>query len=553
MNLDLKKFKKVSSNKTHTIFKHPEGHLIHVAHMSLPKTQKLGLRSLETFSEGGRVRPHPTPVPTPSQELIPITQDPERAKKLQDSFRNATAYAEGGKVEQPSLWDTLTTPIPPTSLGRESLNVISNHLTPETVTLDDQPSAPPAGFEEGQRMPISSAPGVVGPVKTFEPIKKGYDLSPPAPIDPEADPLGANEMEKYYRTGYEQEQQGIQQEAQGLANQGEAKAAAGQELLEQQKTIQEHYQDEVNSLNQERQAFISDIQNAHIDPEHYISNMSTGQRVMTTIGLILGGLGSGGDPNKNPALQMLNKNIDRDIEAQKEQIGVKKTLLDANYKQFNNMHDATLATHAMIKDMLANRLDIEANKASSPIVKARALQAGGKLRMDASTTFGQLAARRTLAKGMKNGKVNPGMAIQALVPKEMHGEAMKELGIQTQLDEADSQITQLLSKAHEASRFGKLGSLPWTSNSKLLAEVEARIMSIAISNWKGNPTETEVKKLVKPYLSGMTDNPQDLARRVKGLQDMIHANSKGTPILDTYGLSRLKAKPPVRNTNAPRH
>lgn len=533
MNLDLKKFKKVSADKNHTKFEHPNGHIILVAHEALPKGQKSALKGL---ASGGKVKPTPEPTYTP-QILI----DPAKLKKTQEGFRKATKYAEGGEVEEAppeeaiggdepapeerSLWQKLTQPIPMTSLGKEPVLEAGNAMEGQSPGMQPAEEQAP---DENYTIPKAET----------------------APTMPQ-DSLGADAMDEHYTQGYENAQAGIRQEANAAAGQQQAVAEAGQETLDQQKSLQEHFMAETQALNNERQAFINDLNNQHIDPERYIQNMSSGNKIMTTIGLILGGLGSGGDPRHNPALQIMQQNVDRDIESQKAELGKKNTLLAANMRQFGNLHDATAITRAMTNDMLATRLKVEAAKTSSPIIKARALQASGQLEMQSAAVFAQTAARKALAKGMQSGQVSPARAIQAYVPQNLQGKAMEEMGTLELRKTADAQIVGLLSRAHPASQLGKGGSLPWTTNAKILKETEAQIRSLLQANWKGPMTDQEAKKIVEPYLSGMTDSPKDLQRRIIGLTDMIRRNGKPTPILDSYGLAPKQKPVVIPNMNAP--
>lgn len=56
--------------------------------------------------------------------------------------------------------------------------------------------------------------------------------------------------------------------------------------------------------------------NATIDPEAYLHSMGTGQKVLTSIGMVLSGIGSGLTGQPNMAVDMYNKNTQRAIEAQ---------------------------------------------------------------------------------------------------------------------------------------------------------------------------------------------------------------------------------------------
>lgn len=57
---------------------------------------------------------------------------------------------------------------------------------------------------------------------------------------------------------------------------------------------------------------------AKIDPEQYLSNMGIGSKILTGLGLVLSGIGSGLTGQPNMAISMLQNNLDRNIGAQKQ-------------------------------------------------------------------------------------------------------------------------------------------------------------------------------------------------------------------------------------------
>jgi hypothetical protein len=75
-----------------------------------------------------------------------------------------------------------------------------------------------------------------------------------------------------------------------------------------------------NSQNLAMNKLESIYQNASIDPENYVKNLGVSGKVATGIGLVLSGMGSGLTGQPNMAMQVLQNNINRDIDAQKQNI-----------------------------------------------------------------------------------------------------------------------------------------------------------------------------------------------------------------------------------------
>jgi hypothetical protein len=135
--------------------------------------------------------------------------------------------------------------------------------------------------------------------------------------------------------------------------------------------------------------------------------MGTGGRIATAIGLILGGMGGGLTHQQNPALQFLNQQIDRDIDSQKQELGKKENLLNANLRQFGNLRDATDMTRVMQNDIVSMKLREAAAKAGTPAAAAAALKAAGDLDMQSAPIQAQMALRKTVMSSMGNVGQNP--------------------------------------------------------------------------------------------------------------------------------------------------
>lgn len=79
--------------------------------------------------------------------------------------------------------------------------------------------------------------------------------------------------------------------------------------------------DNATSAQQRALDKLSNIyQQGKVDPQQYVKELGVDGKVMTGIGLVLSGMGSGLTGQPNMAMQVLQKNIDRNIDAQKQKI-----------------------------------------------------------------------------------------------------------------------------------------------------------------------------------------------------------------------------------------
>ena len=188
-----------------------------------------------------------------------------------------------------------------------------------------------------------------------------------------------NEQRGTFPGALEAGEQGIE-----LQRQAQTDVAAGQEkavdqTIDPMQKASAHFQKATNDLAQQRQMFTDYIQKNPVQADHYLKSMSTGSKIMTGIGLILGGIGGGLTHQENPALKFLQSQIDRDIESQKANLGRVQNLLQHNTEQYGNLRDGMTATRLQLTDILAQKLQAEALKQGGAQAKANAMLATQQL------------------------------------------------------------------------------------------------------------------------------------------------------------------------------
>lgn len=214
----------------------------------------------------------------------------------------------------------------------------------------------------------------------------------------------------------------------------------------------------------ENKRFTDDVVNGHIDPNRYMNSQSTGQKILTTIGLILGGIGAGTTGQANPALARLNKLIDNDIAAQQAELGKKQSLLNANYQKYGSMNNAIQMTRA--NALSAAKLAIEKAGAGSnnAIEQQRAKMAAGELQLKIDQTMGQMKANSDAYNFGMTGSSEPGRApiggsdahpenlVQFSTPPAQRDETLKAIGRLKSLVAAQPQIQKAFFSAGDENR-----------------------------------------------------------------------------------------------------
>jgi hypothetical protein len=378
------------------------------------------------------------------------------------------------------------------------------------------PQPPPATVADTLQSPQQDAPS---------------DAQQAPPASPN-DPYGVNATSQTFQAGLDETKKGITGQQYAEQKAAELQGAALNNAINQQHLQQLTYQNHFNDLDKERKDFQRDVDNQHIDPNHYMNSLGTGDRIRTALSLILGGIGSNGDPSKNPAISFLQNHIDRDIAAQKANLGKSENLLSANMHQFGNLRDATDMTRIMQTDILSNQLKKAAASATDLGARARALQAAGALDMNTAQLQGQMAMRKTILSGMQTGQIPPEQVIRAIVPDKEQEQARKELSqaqtaqnLRNDTLKAFDQVNQLHSGVGNAlnpQSYKRADAVWGATMDKLTKDTSGRV----------TPETVALMSTLKPDRLD-TDETRGV-KRAK-LNDIL-SQTMHYPTLDTYGI-----------------
>lgn len=411
MRINFKTFKKVKEDVNSATLKNDRGHEITLSKKSLrPHLLKtltdLPLHLAEGTPEGVQSPTDDVPaynlegqgVPTPSpgpQFLDPSQQAtlsgymaPKEALPVATEVGQALGNAIGKYGVQPVMM-----------VAKAYGDVISSGLQ----GAQNMGSGVAAGLREGIGLPPASpqqilpqgqmegmAPG--GPELASAPAQDipALPAAPGAQQMPGTVPAGGALSD--YQKGINQQISGIRNEAKAIGESAQRQQAIYDERVEAAKQLQTQYQQQLQDLNVERENIIADIKANKINPNQYMESMNSKQRTSTMIGLLLSGAGSGLSHQNNLAMDFLQKQIDRDINAQIKNMDSRNNLLSANMQQFGNLRDAINMTRINMQDIIVNQIASEAARSSYPLAQAKAEQAIGAIMSDSALKARELAA-----------------------------------------------------------------------------------------------------------------------------------------------------------------
>lgn len=372
LSLNLKDAKKVSGDNTHSIFHLPSGHQIKIAHQALPAIQRKAIEKM----------------PIHAAEGVDLNSAID-----QDVNDGQAAAIDDSPKPEPTMAD---------KINNNEYDPLG--LMPEKAAANPETSQP-------------------------EPTK-------PEQIQPEASPVASAPTEQKAEAtdliskAYNQGQLGIQQARDVEQKSAESNAKIEKDNIKAMQDLNTASQQNFKDFQAQQISFINDLKNNHINPDHYRESMSAGKKVRTAIGLALGGFSSGFSGGNNPAMDFLNKQIDRDIESQKANIDNKRTLYAANRALYGDQVMAENATRAQMNDINIHEMRLAADQLGTPLAIAKYNQNAAAYTMQNAQLLQQNAMRATALHAEASGGAglkDPSVLVPALVPKEHQQKVFDEI------------------------------------------------------------------------------------------------------------------------------
>lgn len=432
MRLNMSQFKKVMESSDAAILQHRDGHKIRIAKKALSDEAKKDLSRLPLYQDDPSApvgEPSGSPdlsADSSSDQAQPVAksegQAEERNRANDQNFNTDFPNAGNPQGQAPVVVNVNNGPQPQQMAQAQPQQAAASNQMPQQSSgqPEYQLPAPPRAPEQDSSVNATqtgqapqppeqdaSIPGSQEAVQQSLENLQGTgaeNINRSMNVPSQAnDPLGMQAYLQQAQRGLGEQQIGQAGEASAAAQQAQAmQPVYDQGAIAQQKLLSD-YQNHFQGLDNERQGFISDVQNSLVDPNHYMESLSGGGKFATGLGIFLGALGAGTHGNPNQALGFVNQQIDRDINAQNRNLGAQENLLSANLKQFGNLKDAADMTRVMQSDVISTQLKAAANRSVSPLLKAKQLQLAGQLDMQAAPVMQGIAMKQALMKALNGG------------------------------------------------------------------------------------------------------------------------------------------------------
>lgn len=349
--MNLQNFKLLKEDGESYHVSHPNGRKLQILKSGMNDKAHAVIKKLK-FAEGGEVDDsQQDPSQPPVVVNVNTNRDPASAPEIQKNVDAA------GNAIQPN-----------TNLAQE--NKLKEKDIEQQQVIDAQANA----LKTAQRvapnaMGVPAAPPVVPP-----PVEQA---APPANattpiVDPliqkaqSTDSLLTNEQNLNTKIAA---QDAAEKQSVANAYNNYNKALSG---MQTQKQI-------LDSFKAKDDELLKNFTSKEVDPERFMHSKSTAGRIGSAIAIMLGGIGAAFTGGPNLALQNIQKQVDADIDAQKNEQGKAMTLWKMNHEALGNELSANLATQNQMWTGVQAKIAQAAAQSAAPVAKLRAEQLNNEI------------------------------------------------------------------------------------------------------------------------------------------------------------------------------
>lgn len=281
--------------------------------------------------------------------------------------------------------------------------------------------------------------------------------------------------------------------------------------------------------------FRQKLLNNDIDANRYWHNKDTGSKVLSGIGVILAGLGSHATGGENLALNQINKNIDRDIAAQKQNQDKGFTLYKMNREALGTDQAANLATQnqlitiaqAKTQQQLALQPSIEAKlRGAQLIAQFEQQKAGNRFKLNVLQSASQPA-------GGGGNPTDPAALVPALVPEAHQKDVFNEIKQGQNAAANEKDILDNFQKASQENTLtGRVAHAGFTPPS--IKSLNALVDPLIHDN-EGRINELE-QQHVQALFPSVGDRKDTIQQKMVALKEFID-HKKSAPTAKAYGIN----------------
>lgn len=514
VGLNLSKMKKVASDAKTSTFQHEDGHIVKILHSALPYIHREQLKRLpiQKMAEGGTpqalMNNDDYSDTQPAEEPTVALQDLGKKISPDDVGTDDTLPALSGADQEKEYNDRMNGADPD---QRDNYLLNYGKINPDQQDNSIFKGTPDQSLDKE----IADNQGIT---------KASYQSEVPA----KEIPIAKTDVQKAYDLGQKsiREQQAIDTKI------AQAEQPIVKSDVEARAELVDGFRRNTQDFQAHQQQFMKDYMNNHINPKSYMQSMDSGQKVATAIGLFLGGLSTPFTHQGNPAMDFLNKQIDRDIEAQQSKIGQQKTLLEANQGLYHDQVLANNATRMNLNDIYAHKIQQAAAQQGTPQAKAKADAASANFALQNNNLLQQSAIRATVLHSMAGGGQGLDaidLAHAGLMKPEQAEKEQSSIDAQKRAHQAVDDYYDQMQKEQTAGNF---------LNPQSMKRVNTANAGLTTSIMEASPskrlTRESIEQEVDPFKVKTSDAQNVIDYKRQQAHELVGKHADSTPMMAKY-------------------
>lgn len=408
--------------------------------------------------------------------------------------------------------------------------------------LDWLGSKLPVSYSDSPPPATPSVPQEVSPEEPPQATTQPSEMSPSVPQQGTLIPSPSNIPSGSYSDQFAKAQgneiAGIQGQANVRQNEGNQTAQA---ITDSQAKIAE-YEKQAAVARDARKAELDSIAKdaaTKIDPHRYVNNMSTGNKILASIAMALGGAGAGMAHQQNLAYETIQNAIKQDVESQKDDINNKQTLYSKMLQRYGDEDRATQETIMHMNAAAQGTIAAIAAKSSGALAAPVAQQMIGRLsadNLDKVAAYGQQdAARKMMQSGAQMDAMD--LVKTGIIPKEYAADAYKEQQAVNAQKHAIQGANELFDKMDKEQSAGNIGN--YQSSQRMKAHKSELVNIVMEASPSKRLTRESVEEEINPILIKTLQNPETRKTLRQTMTNIIRNHGDSTPLLQKYSPGSL--------------
>lgn len=530
-----KGFKKVSEDENSATLKHENGHELNIAKSGLSRKHKVALEKLPLHQADGTELGNGKTDDLSEVDKLKQWSN-QQSENLQDVGREikqavAQDIVAGATESQPETFRQqleLAHPSQPTPHPG-----LSAHSYVPQQPLQTQSVLAPQELPELTQYAPQAEQKLAEPIATEPEIKQA---EAPSAIDTQTLPPPAPSIQAPGKA--------LMAEAVKTMTPEEVISSPSTNVMQKINAHNQMYLDAVKRRAAADDEFQQKMRDKQIDPNRVYHNMSTGRKIRTIIGMLLGGMSAGILRTENPLLKMLNEEIERDVNLQKQDKSDAMNLFKIHYERLGDEGAAHQQAANNLRSAALMEMEIALGKLdpNSQMGRLAIQSAADTLRLQSQQARAGMAAleqRKKVMSMLNSGQmqnVDPAELVNILITDDgAKAKALEEIKDAQNLSANANKILTAFDKAAKDRGLYRASKSFVTREIPESVAVFEQSLDPFFKDIAGQNREATKRATFDRITPGGWDSEDDVLRKKEALINFMRATS-AAPVSKSFGL-----------------